>query len=552
VSRLALGLALACLAAALPARAQDPNSVPPVVAPTAPPPAPGEQRLSLREVTLMALANNLSIEIQRATPKIADTVVVQAQGAFDPFAFSEFEFEHRETPVASTVLAAFGLQGVIDEDEWDGGGGIAGATPLGLEYSSAYNFRRLDSNTPGEALERSYRPVWETGLVLPLLKDLIYNESNVRVRRSRIARDISLEDFRRELTNELTVVESTYWRLAAERANAGVAQKSLKTAQDLLEQTRVQYEVGVVSRVRVTEADAGVAEREVNLIRAENFVGDAQDELLNRILAPEAREYAITHIVTEDPTFVEYTVDESEALEKAMVQRPELAVARKAVEDAELQLAYAKNQRLPSLDVSASYMMSGLSGPQKIPPGTPINARGIPVPPGDPTQVGVQPDLGFDPDSVDAHEDFFRDSGAHGWSAGARVEIPIGNRTARYQVSQREIELRRANTALKRTEQFVILEVRRAARTLRSAIEALQASERRRAAQEETLRAEQERLRLGDSTPFNVLEREEDLAEAERQVVAALQIYRVSVAELQRSQGTLLESYGIVVDQALE
>ena len=77
----------------------------------------------------------------------------------------------------------------------------------------------------------------------------------------------------------------------------------------------------------------------------------------------------------------------------------------------------------------------------------------------------------------------------------------------------------------------------------------VEATERRRVAQEETLRAEQEKLRLGDSTPHDVLEFEQDLAEAERQKILALRGYRDAITALERGQGTLLESRNISVAQ---
>ena len=94
--------------------------------------------------------------------------------------------------------------------------------------------------------------------------------------------------------------------------------------------------------------------------------------------------------------------------------------------------------------------------------------------------------------------------------------------------------------------------MRAAVRDLNSAIEGLEAAERRRVAQEETLRAEQERLRLGDSTPFQVLEFEEDLADAERQVITALQTYRNAVVEIEQSQGTLPSARGISVKDEID
>ena len=58
------------------------------------------------------------------------------------------------------------------------------------------------------------------------------------------------------------------------------------------------------------------------------------------------------------------------------------------------------------------------------------------------------------------------------------------------------------------------------------------------------------RLEYGESTPFKVLEKEQDLVEAENEKIGALFTYRKSVIDLHRARGTILEARNIVVDQA--
>ena len=128
--------------------------------------------------------------------------------------------------------------------------------------------------------------------------------------------------------------------------------------------------------------------------------------------------------------------------------------------------------------------------------------------------------------------------------------FPLGNRRARADARVADLELRRARTRLLRVEQDIVLEVRDAIRNLRSAQEGIEAAERRRLATEEQLRAERIRLEYGESTPFDVLEREEDLAEAESQKIVALQIYRSSPAQLDRAQGRILRNRNLVVAEA--
>ena len=150
-----------------------------------------------------------------------------------------------------------------------------------------------------------------------------------------------------------------------------------------------------------------------------------------------------------------------------------------------------------------------------------------------------------------ADDDFFSADGAKQWSAGARLTIPLGNRSGRGGVTKAELELRKARTAVRRLEQQIVIEVREAVRNLRSAQQGIEAAERRRVAAREQHRAEQIRLEHGESTPFDVLLREEQLVEAQSQKIGALQVYHTSVAELDRAQGTILEDRGVVIEDAL-
>ena len=149
-----------------------------------------------------------------------------------------------------------------------------------------------------------------------------------------------------------------------------------------------------------------------------------------------------------------------------------------------------------------------------------------------------------------AHDDFFNDNGASQWSGGAEVTIPIGNVSGRAGVSKAQLELRRAHTEVRRLELDIVLEVREAIRDLDSSLEGIEAAERRRVAAEEQLRAESIRLEYGESTPFDVLQREEVLVDAESQKINALQAYHNSVTALERAQGTILRNRNIAVEEA--
>ncbi len=507
--------------------------VPAAVKPDSGAKADGEL-LTLSEALRLALENNLDIHLARYYPRIADKRVDAAEGVYDPLLFANYDYSHNETPVASNIIDfASDPNGTspvttitTDAGRWDAG--LSGVIPLGLEYSSQYEFSRNRSDSPFAGVDPEYTAQWVTLVTLPLLKNLVTNPLSIAVARSRTASDRSYEDFQAEVTDLLVSTEAAYWELAASIANTRVAAKSLQTATELLEQTRVQYEVGVVSRVEVVQSEAGVAQREFEQIGAENRQERAHDSLLNAVLAPHERVYEERRVKPEPAVFRDYDVDIHVATSKALELRPELAAARSNVEDAELRLRLAENQLLPSLDLIGRYQFDGLSG-RSDDPGSiiPRNRR-------------------------DSYDDFFKASGRNSYTIGGEFSIPFGNHTAKAVRVQRAIELRRAITLLRREEQTVILDVRNAVRNLRSSIEGIQAAERNRVAQSETLDAEQERLRLGDSTPFQVLEHEEDLAQAERQLIFSLQVHRNAIAGLDRAQATLLDRLGISIAGELQ
>jgi outer membrane protein TolC len=523
----------------------------------------GQDRLiTLDEAVALALENNLGLQVERLDPEIARERVRETTGVFEPNLVGRYDREHVETPLASSVQSFFGTSGnKTNEDYFVYNGGLQGILPWGLSYASGYTLQRLNSNSGLYALDPQYTAVWRSELSVPLLRNLYWSTPDLLVRRSRTTQDITDENFRARLTDTVALVEGAYWALAAARALEEAAQKSVETAQDLLAQTKVQYQVGVVSKVLVTQAEAGLAQRDFDHIVRANEASAAQDRLLTAILSPGITDYESTHIRTEEPTFLPYQVNAEASLQKAKELRPELAAAQLAVQNAEYDERYAWNQKLPELNVLGSYANNGLSGSQRVPAGTQRPGLATPGPTStlvtnpDGSQYYTnpiipntpQPDFGFPTGRWGADNDFLSGSGAHSWGVAANLVVPIGNDTLDARYVQSKILLRRAKTNLRLEEQSVITEVRTSVRDLQSAIDGVEAAKRARVASEETLRAEQERLRLGDSTPHVVLQFDQDLRLAESSEIRALQVYRTAIAALERAQGTLLEKLRINV-----
>ncbi|HVP30640.1 MAG TPA: TolC family protein [Myxococcota bacterium] len=550
--RVSLALLLASLVAA-PAHSADPSSSP---APPAPPtdgaqsgsPSPPERAstlpptgkipLSLQRAIELGLRKNLAVEIARFDPAVAREKVGEAWGAYDPLFDGDFGYSSTETPSSNPLVGGQGLK-PVNNKATDGNLGLSGLIPnWGATYNIGYAGQRLDTNQNFTAYDPQLTSSLIASLDVPLLRNFLYDAADTQLEVSRLGVDTADESFRTALMDVVQAVEVAYWQVIASFEQLRVADKSLETATKLLDQVKTQYEVGVVSKVDVVEAEAGVYERQFDQIVAKTNYRQAQDTLIDLIYGQEFRAGDQVEI---DPTDqpegdILYDTDLNVIMAKANAKRPELAAAQKNVEIQNVNLTFAKNQQLPKFDVVGTYGYAGLAG-------DPRPVQNFQPPP----KFVFAPNQGRN--FGNTNDDYFTRDGALQWSAKGVVSIPILNETARKKVSQGELELRKAKTDTVRVEQRIVLEVRQAVRNLEAAKAAIQAAEGRRRSAAEQLRAEEIRQEQGESTPFDVLLRERDLVQAEGSKIEAQRVYRTSATNLDRAQGTILESHRIEVEK---
>ena len=488
------------------------------------------QPLSLGEAVALGIRNSLDIEVERFAPLIAETRREGAWGAYNPLLSADATYNVTKSP------NTFALNDVsANRNRVQGGGvGIEQLIPY-LGSTIGLEFRQTDTVTRSaiQALDPQFDASFFVTARVPVARNLIWNEAWTNVKRTGLASAGSNFSFRESVMNTVQATVTRYWNLVAARDRVRVAQKSLETARALLEQTETQFEVGVVSRVEVVESEAGVAERESDLIRDANSYRNAQDQLIDIVLGSDLSvSMDLEFFPTEDPSAYQVRdVNLSSAIQEAFLKRPELKIAENEIEQRELELKFAKNQRLPQLDANIRFGFVGIAG------------RG---------NGGLSPAFGDPPGTssrADASRDFFTGEGSDNLSVTGNFSIPIPNTAARKGVQRGKFELRRAESLRRRSEQVIILEVRDAARTLLSSAQGIDAAERRRLSAAEQLRAQRIRLEHGESTPFEVLQREERLVEAENLQIIALQTYRTAEAALDRAQGTILEVYAVEIEE---
>ena len=505
--------------------------------PLAPNTGPNTRPLSLADAIALGVKNNLGVEVNRYTPYIAQYESEAAWGAYNPLFESQIQYGRQREQ------NGFVTNQPTKSDQIGGEVGLTALIPYwGGALTLDFDGSKTQTTNPIERLSPKYGSGLTLGLNAPLLRGLVWNEPWTQVKISRLGYESQVDNFTTSVMNTVFSIINDYWVLVARQEEVRVAAKSLESNQALLDQTRVQYDVGVVSKVEVIQAEAGVANSEFNLILARNDYMNSQDQLIASVLGTQLQSTTTLRFSpTDNPAYTKAPpVDLEEAVATAFRLRPELAAANKDIETGEVALRFAENQRLPRLDVNVRYRTLGTTGRP--------NSSPSPFPPGAPCPDG-SPEPCNQGNFGDTFGYYYDQGGPDEVSAMALVSIPLGNTTARKNESKARIQLRQSKSQITRLKQEIIVSVRRAARGLLASAQGVEAAERRRIAAAEQLRAEQIRLEHGESTPFDVLQRERDLVDAESQKIGALRAYRISQATLQREEGTILNDRNVVIDR---
>ncbi|MGA3079333.1 MAG: TolC family protein [Bryobacteraceae bacterium] len=138
------------------------------------------------------------------------------------------------------------------------------------------------------------------------------------------------------------------------------------------------------------------------------------------------------------------------------------------------------------------------------------------------------------------------------YEIGVQVTVPIHNRIAEADLARDELQLKQSEVRLRQLQNQARLEVEDAVIAMRSARASYDAAVQARKYQQESLEAEQMKYEVGASTAFFVIQYESLLAQAKSTEVAAKSAYVKARAALERATGNILEQHQISLDAGIK
>ncbi len=489
--------------------------------------------LSLGNCIVKAMENNLGVAIEVLSPELADIAVAQAGEKFMPSLSLNFSKSDQNQASYSWLDASGQLQTTYNDYSLQ----VDQQIPTGGNLSLRLSSSMYDTNRTGMTINPSYRSTLRFSFSQPLLKDFGPKMSRKDIIIAKNNLMISEKDFKKAIQDTVYNVEEAYWNLVYAIEDLKVKQQSLHLAEDLLAKNRRAVEVGTMAPIEIINAQASVAQQEANILAAEAQVKNNEDRLRTIInLAADYPQAGVIEIIPKDtPAYEKKDMKLDEALSIAMQNRPDLQSARLGLKNNEMDLSYAKNQLLPNLSFTAAYWSPGVSGDRLIYP------EGFPF--GDPIDVvpgGIS----------DSFKDVF-DFRYKNWSVGLTLDVPISNILSRASYAQASVNLEQAKLRLKDQEQQVFTDIKIAVRNVETSYRQIQALQAARKLAERQLEAEEEKLKVGLTTNYFVLQYQTDLSTSRSQELQAIINYNLALAQLNRDLGISLKEKNIQIENMI-
>jgi len=540
-------------------------------------------------VVALAIENNIDVEVQRYTPLLAQEVLRRAEaGGFlrsvglpvqagpqsvslqgvslntgggvsgssagginsgggivtqlgpgipslDPTVSGFVNFQHATTPQSNTVLT--GTTALV-QNVRSIQASYSQNFSFGLNAQLAYSSNRIKVNSQFFQLN----PFTNGNLDFQVTQNLLQgfgravNERNIRVQRNNVK--VSDLQFRAQVINTVSSALNLYWDYVAFTEDVRARRQAVGTAEQLLTNNRKQVELGSLAEIEIIRAESQVyAARQDFTISQTNLL--QQETILKNVIARNGiadAGLAAVHIVPLDqiPTPVAPQIRPVDDLVgEAALNRVEIQQARINLESNNLNLVGIRNSLKPGLQAFAQLTNNGLTG--------------------DLTALGAfTPGLGYLAGGYgNLLAQIFRRNYPN-YSAGFSLNIPLRNRAAQADYAISVIEVRQNELNLRRSLNQARVDVQNAVIGLEQAQARYEAARRARVLSEQTLSADQRKMELGASTPFQVIQDQRDLATAQSSETQAIANYTHARIAMDDALGKTLEANNVALSDALK
>jgi outer membrane protein len=450
----------------------------------------------------------------------------------DP-AFSETStFAHRTALQANATQSL--TQALVDDSRNNSGtyqqGFLTGGS-ASLTFKDSY----LKENSPTNLLNPSVAQSLSLTIQHNLLqgRGIAVNERSIVVARNNLA--MSDLAFHTTVLRTVATTLNAYWALVGDYEDLQAKQDALTTAQLFTDDNQKRVDLGALAPIDLITSKSQLATSQLDLVNSQTAL--AQDELrLKNLISRTGTADPVLAGVSIVPTgtiaipATDDTPSVKELVATAFASRSDLQSDQVSLRNTEISNIGTTNGLLPSVQGFAQMSNAGLAGAGH-------------------TVFGQAPDRFLVGGAGTALRQVFgRDYPTE--SIGAFANVPIGNRQAQGDYGIDQLQLRQSQLTVAGTRNQVEVDVTNSVVALRQARARYDAAHANLTLQQQLLDGEQKKFALGESTSYNVIQQQRDLAAAKASDLNALVTYQSARIGLDAVTGTIIESNGVTLEEA--
>jgi outer membrane protein TolC len=520
--------------------------------------------LALRDALAMALQRNTDLAIAQSNRRIANYQIVALEGAYDLRFQLVPAYSHSVTPAISSFQAGPN-GGPVTQDT----AGVTAALQGQTQQGGQYRIGAVGTRVTSDSTINSYNPFYETALQLsvtqPLGRGRGIDQTRLQLQLARTNASIQNDVALTQASNVVIQVSNAYYDLVAAWRNVAIQEEGLRNAQAQSASNARLAARGAVAPTDIVEANTQVNVFQDNVFSALQNVQRLQTQIKSLILANPADPVWFANLVPTTPVAQipqEPTLDA--LINSALANRPEIAQLRSQRANANSNLAFARDQLRPQIDLGLNYTANGFAGNPTNPASNPIFglfgaqiaainaliARSNAQNPGSPPITPINANIfgqgpayqngGFGQSVTTLVDNRFPT-----YSAQLTYQIPLGNRTAKADYAIAQEQARQVSLQETAILQRIRGESVNAIQGLREAQYRVVAARSAREAAQRVLLGEQRRFQAGTSTTFLILQRQLDVANQQLRELQAQTDLDKAIVELNRVSGGVFAQNGI-------
>ncbi len=487
-------------------------------------------KLSLQQALAMLLQRNPALAREKLTLKQAQADIVRAKGAFGLDLNSDLRLSRSLLPadlqLNSSSLGTTNTNLTLGRLQVNGNLSLVKKLPTGTKVSLSLDnsWTQQDRLDLQAFLQKNSNAVFNNNsastslsleLTQPLLRGAWLPTNTAPIKQAEEKAKMAQYQLKAFVLQKISETTRVYWDLVYAKRNQSIKQNALKLAQQQLANTLQLIKAGKVAALEKYQVQQAVAKRKEELLTAEQDVQAKENQLAILLFLPKQSTLTPTEATTDNG--MEDNLDD--LLKWAKKNHPSVKSAFSESQIAKLAALVSKNGTLPQLDVVAGFSFVGFGRDE----GQSGNAA---------SPLGTAYASMFDPKS-------------HNFYVGVKLTVALDNREAVSKHQRNKYEVERTILRIKELLRKLDLEIQQRYRNVEQTHKRIKLAQSSLVWAQKKLEAERSKFKVGRSTLFQILQFQQDLADAQRSVLRAKIDYRKAVVALYEQVGSLPQRFGI-------